>query len=417
MERVIRRQSRVTHWTLLCATLLCAPLACATGPAREPADVPLPAASDRSSDPPETVVLFDDDFESGLDGWTFPLGRGHGIVDDGSGNRVLRLRTVDLPVYALVDGSGVWDDVRIEGRVLFPVDDDSYLGFIYRYVDDRRRIDFGSVYVKGNGSYVQANVHHDTNVGRTLYPEVRASLAGARAVRIGSWQRFALEVVGAEAHLYVGDMTTPALTLPTAPHASGAFGFKPRNPGADVWIDDVRITAIDRFSYDNRPIPESAYHRDTFVTDWHVIGPMSSHAPAVEGGSFDPDLAIRSDGRMLRWRPFAADHRGAVATGRATELRGSRRVAYFHARVEAARTGDAELWLSTVDDLAIWVNGKFVGFAARQGYAWWDVDRNAEHAPVRAAVPLREGPNDILVRAVGGTYASGGFYMLVREGI
>lgn len=94
--------------------------------------------------------------------------------------------------------------------------------------------------------------------------------------------------------------------------------------------------------------------------------------------AFDPDLAIRSDGRMLRWRPFAADHRGAVATGRVTELRGSRRVAYFHARVEAARTGDAELWLSTVDDLAIWVNGKFVGFAARQGYAWWEA---IDHRP------------------------------------
>ena len=78
----------------------------------------------------------------------------------------------------------------------------------------RRPVWWSTCGPKGNGSYVQANLHSDTNVGRTLYPEMRAALEGPRAIVIGAWQRFALEVVGSEAHFYVGDMSTPAMTLP-----------------------------------------------------------------------------------------------------------------------------------------------------------------------------------------------------------
>lgn len=67
--------------------------------------------------------------------------------------------------------------------------------------------------MNGNDSYAQANPHFDTNVGRTLYPEMRAPLAGASEVRVGHWQRFALEVVGGVAHLYVGDTTLPSMTV------------------------------------------------------------------------------------------------------------------------------------------------------------------------------------------------------------
>ena len=114
--------------------------------------------------------LFFDDFEADLTRWRFPYGSGHAIVAR-DGNRALRLETVSLPVLALMEGSERWGDVRIEGRVLFPDDVHNYLGFIYRYGAEDGRMNFGSVYIKGNGSYLQANPHHDTNVGRTVYPE------------------------------------------------------------------------------------------------------------------------------------------------------------------------------------------------------------------------------------------------------
>lgn len=350
-------------------------------------------------------VLFEEQFDSGLGAWRFPLGEGHRVVVR-DGRRALHLQTAALPVYALVRGSEAWANVRIEGRVLFSEDDDAYLGFIYRFRDDGGRLDFGSLYIKGNDGYVQANPHYDTNVGRAWHPESRTTLRGERSIRIGVWQRFALEVVDSRAHLYVGEMSVPAMTSRSELHESGGFGFKPRNPGAGVHIADLRVTAIEGFSYQGPPIPDPPYRRGDFVTDWQVLGPLPGHATDVEraGRPVSPG-----------WRPLSADHRGAMPTASITDFRGPRRVAYLHAIVESDTTTEAELVLSTVDDLAIWVNGAFVGFAGRQRSAWWDADENEEHPPLRADVSLVAGPNDLLVRVVGGVYASGGFYLRVRR--
>lgn len=375
-------------------------------------------AQDRPAPLEGGALLFSDDFESGLGNWTFPYGSGHAIVGT-RGERALRLETEGLPVLALMNGSETWGDVRIEGRVLFPDDDHNYLGFIYRYTSGDGRIDFGSLYIKGNGSYLQANPHHDTNVGRTLYPELRTDLRGRGAIRIGQWQTFALEVVGAEAHLYVGDMVTPAMTMPAFASpmgAEGAFGFKPRNPGAGVLIDDIRVTSIPSLGYDGPPVPDIAYDRTSHTTDWNVLGPLTGHAPVVEAATA-PDLGRRVvvGSRTYRWRSLEADPRGSVVTGRVVDFRGDDRVAYFHAEVPSDEDRAVELQFSTVDDLAIWVNGFFRGFAGRQGYAWSDAGSNPDHAPVRTRVTLRAGANHILVRVVGGTYATGGFFLRIVD--
>ncbi len=253
---------------------------------------------------------------------------------------------------------------------------------------------------------MQANPHYDTNVGRTWHPELRTALRGERSIRIGVWQRFALEAVGSRTHLYVGDMTVPAMTLSSELPERGGFGFKPRNPGAGVHVADLRVTAIDGFSYQGPPIPDPSYRRGDFVTDWQVLGRLPGHATEVERAGRPV-----TDG----WRPLSADHRGAVPTASITDFRGPRRVAYLHAIVESATATEADLLLSTVDDLAIWVNGAFVGFAGRQRSAWWDAGENEEHPALRAAVTLVGGRNDVLLRVVGGVYASGGFYLRVRR--
>jgi len=360
--------------------------------------------------------VFSEDFSGGLDRWRFTTGRGEALVDGGpERGAVLQLRTVDQQVYALVEGSETWGDVRIEGMVSFPENQHNYLGFIYRYVDDGRRIDFGSLYIKGNGSYVQANPHNDTNVGRTLHPETRVGLSGDRAITIGGWQPFALEVVGGDAHLYVGDMDTPAITLRGRHAARGAFGFKPRNPGARVLIDDVRVRAIDGFTHRGAPIPNPDYTPDAYVTEWSVLGPLTRNLPVGLEGTFDPSLTVQDDGRSVPWRSFSTDHRGAVVTASVTEYRGSRRVAYFHTSIESDQGGSAVLLISSTDDLSIWVNGVFRGFLPRQDRAWWDSATNPEHRPGRAFVTLEPGANDIVLRAAGGVYASGGFYLAVQD--
>jgi len=328
---------------------------------------------------------------------------------------VLALRTRSLPVYALIRGSEDWRDVRIEGDVMFPDSADSYLGFIYRYRDDGRRIDFGSVYIKGNDGYVQANPHFDTNVGRTLHPELRAPLVDDGRIRIGQWQRFALEVVGPEAHLYVGAGDEPVITLPFEGSDRGAFGFKPRNPGAALWIDDLRVTEIERFTYEGPARPDPAYEQAEWLRNWHVLGPLTRHARAIEERPFSPSDTVWDDGRVVGWIPLETDARGMVLTSRVTEYRGARRVTYFHAPVDADAPGPAVLEISTADDLAIWLNGGFIGFAASQAVAWWDAGVDAAHAPVRAHVTLREGTNHLHVRVTGGVYATGGLFVRVRR--
>lgn len=361
-------------------------------------------------------VLFADDFEGGLEAWRFLHGRGYELVETGDSEhgRALALQTRALPVYALIKGSERWGDVRVEGRVLFPEDVNNYLGFIYRYRDDGRRSDFGGLYIKGNGSYVRANPRFDTNVGRTLYEERRTPLEGSARIAIDRWAPFALEVVGREAHLYVGDLSTPRFTLPFgAPDGPGAFGFEPRNPGGAVWIDDVVVRSIDGFTHAGSPVPPVAYAPERLVTRWDVLGPLAAIVEAVETEPFDPDLAVEDDGRTVRWRPFGTDPRGAVVTARVTEQRRGRRVAYFHGVVQSPTAGTGHLAISSVDDLALWVNGDFLGFVGRENAAWWDVGDNPDHPGATASIPLQPGRNHILVRVVGGAYASGGFFLRV----
>lgn len=374
-----------------------------------------PSAAITRQSHPAQQNLFEDDFETGVDGWSFPFGQGQELVDAGGGRgTALELRVIDEPVYALIEGSDQWDGVRIEGDVMFPEDVHNYLGFIYRYVDDRRRIDFGSLYIKGNGGYIQANIHHDTNVGRTWHPEVRTNLEGAGSIQIGQWKRFALEVVDELAHLYVGDFDTPAMTLRSNVATAGGFGFKPRNPGGAVRIDNIRVSAIRSLTYRGAPIPDPAYRRADWATEWSVLGPLSAHAEEVEGSApTDLEGTVAEGTDQIRWRALDSDHRGAVSTGAVTEFRGGRRVAYFHTAVTSEGRNEVDLVLSTVDDLAIWVNGTFTGFVDRQPAAWWDASRNAARAPRRLRAVLQEGRNDVLVRVVGGVYASGGFYLTV----
>lgn len=369
-------------------------------------------------DPAGVPTLFEDSFDGAtLAGWRFPMGDGARLVTDDTGSHggILCLETGALPAYALIEGSEEWDGARIEGAVLFPDPGHSYLGFIYRYQDDGRRIDFGSLYIKGNDSYVQANPHFDTNVGRTLYPEMRVALDGPSAVRVGEWQSFRLEVVEGEAHLYVGPVAEPSMTFPFGAPERGAFGFKARNPGRQACIDDLRVVPLTEFSYAGPRRPDVSYRPDELITEWEVLGPLQSFQPDVEVDADTEGPFRLADGRRVDWEPFASDPRGAVVTSRVTEYRGGRRVAYFRTDLRSDVAREAVLEFASADALAMWLNGDFVGFGPAQSTAWWDAAPETPHEPVRATVALRPGSNRLLVRAIGGTYASGGFFLRVRD--
>jgi hypothetical protein len=207
-----------------------------------------------------TERLFEDDFETGLSGWEVSDPAAITIVDseDPDHGKVLRLAPAGARLHALIRGSEEWGAYRVEGEVLFPTDEHNYLGLIYHFREGGRRVDLGSLYIKGNGSYIRVNPRRDWNPARMLYEEYRTALTGQDAIVIGEWQRFAAEVAGPVCHLYVGDLTTPKVTFGLYEADSGRLGFKPRVVGGPVWLDNVRVTGIGRLSYSGPRLPPTS---------------------------------------------------------------------------------------------------------------------------------------------------------------
>jgi hypothetical protein len=351
----------------------------------------------------DAETLFTDDFEGNLHQWK--IVSAPDVVIRESKNPDHKKVLVLIPngdVYAIMQGSDRWNGVQIQGEVLFPRNESNYLGIIYNFQTRGGRTDYGNIYIKGDGSYLQVNPHWDFNVGRTLYPEYHMDLTGPAAIRIGEWQHFKVEVIKDECHFYVGDMTAPQLTFPlkSLPD-TGFFGLQPRSVGGEVWVDNIVVDSIDAFSFKGPRRPEIPYETKSLITNWEVLGPLEK---------FQDDIARNPEGKRNSWRPFVPDERGAVITGMITEYRGPRSVAYFRTRFQHARNEEFILHISTVDDLALWVNGRFWWFIPRMENIWFDFWKNPEHAGLRITITLRKGENQIVLRARSGVYASGGFY-------
>ncbi len=362
---------------------------------------------------------FIETFENDLSRWQLIGAHAIQLVQSNDPNhgKVMQLQP-DGAVYALIKNSDQWGGVRVEGEVLFLDGDDNYLGLIYNYTQSHSRTDFGSIYIKGNGSYIQVNPWRDGNASRLLYAEYKTPLTGDDAIRIKTWHRFKAEIMGNVCHFYVGDMTTPKIVFDLFEHTSGLIGFKPRIVGTPVWIDNIKVTSISRLSYQGPKIPAIKYEPEMLITDWEVIGPLSNPVTAIERAGEVTASKILANGMAYTWQPFKADARGAVITGRITEFRGSRPVAYFRTIVHSDDAKMATLHITTTDELALFVNGWFQGFIYRDGYvsgkndwnAWFDFWKNPEHAGRKVPIQLKRGNNQIVVCTRNGQFASGGFF-------
>ena len=361
-------------------------------------------------------VLFRDDFSTDLSGWETNDADAIAIIDSGDPARggVLRMRPAHSALYALIRGSEHWPAYRLEGEVLFPTDEQNYLGFIYNLREREGRTDLGSIYIKGNGSYIRVNPRWDWNPARRLYEELKVALTGEAAIVIGQWQRFALEVAGRVCHLYIGDLTTPKVTFPYFAHDSGKAGLKPRVVGGPVWVDNLGVTALDGLSYRGPMRPEIDYQPERMVTDWQVLGPLRRAHSEFEKRREPTAEGVVEEGVTHAWRDFETDPRGAVETNRVVDFRGDRTVAYFRTTIDVPPGVRAELQFSTIDDLTMWRNGKFEGYSYDDRYAWYDFGLNPDHPPSPyTGLELTPGANHVLIRVRGGSYASGGFFAAV----
>ena len=346
--------------------------------------------------------LFHDDFEKGLGQWellSFPDIAIRPSNQEGHNNVLVLIPNGD--VYALMKRSDRWHGIRMEADVLFPNNESNYLGIIYNLQRRNGRTEFGNIYIKGDGSYLQVNPHRDLNVGRTLYPEYHVTLKGAAAIRTGEWQHIKVEVIRNDCHFFVGDMQTPQLTFGLLDLNGGSFGLQPRSVGGEVWVDNVTVHSIEKFSYGGPPRPSVLYETAPLLTAWSVVGPLERT---------EDEIARNPDSKRISWRPFPVDQRGAVITGSVTDYHGPRTVAYFRTKFQHDKDEEMILHLSTVDDLALWINGRFQWFIPRGENAWFDFWNTAKHAGQRIPLPVKKGENQIVIRVRGGVYASGGFY-------
>ncbi len=360
--------------------------------------------------------LFREDFERDLSLWYITKPASFALVDSGdrAHGKVLKMNPGGgTHSFVLMQGSEKWGSIRVEGDVLFPDNGDNYMGLMYNFTERDPRIDYASIYIKGNGSYIQANPRLDGNPMREILPEYQTPLRGVSAITIGQWQHFKAEIIGSMCHFYVGDMETPILTFDFPYLSGGHIGFKPRVAGWPVWIDNISITSISSFHYTGPPRPDLKYEPEQLVTNWDMIGPFAARITAIEAEGYVPGRAYSEGARIYRWQKFETDRRGGVLTSRIVEFMGARNRAYFHTTLKAEKAGEVELQFSSVDELLIWVNGEFWGFMAPASVAWYDFWKNPEHANRRQNphVQLKPGDNHLLIMVNGGAYADAGFFL------
>jgi hypothetical protein len=361
-------------------------------------------------------ISFYDDFEKGLNKWDLNVAQNIQIIESGQGEhgKVLALISGGEFVRAMIKGSEGWNRYKIEADFLFPDSGHSYMGLIYHYNRSEGRTDFGSIYVKGNGSYIRVNPRRDHNAHRTLYEEYKTPLEGNDAIKIGRWQHFKAEIVDSVCHFYVGDMTIPKVTFDAFEFSSGGVGFKPRVVGDPVWIDNVSVSSISELSYNGSRKPGGIlYQPEKLVTDWQVIGPFCGNMLEIEADGYIVDKVYKENGKEYTWQKFATDKRGCVVSGRLTEFIGGKDIAYFHTIIDADSAEVVKLHTSANEALVFWLNGKFLGYDGASRYAWYDFWKNPDHDGVSGTIELKPGKNALMIQVRGGKYAGGGFFVYI----
>ena len=382
-------------------------------------------------------ISFEDDFETGTGKWDFHNPGKFRIIDSGdpAHGKVLSMHSGGPATYALIRGSDGWTDIRVEGDVFFPYFYHHYLGFIYNLNVTGNRIDFGSIFLLGPwgddfvpyyqkynsyqenppegflGNVVLVNPHRDSNASRLLYSEYWVTLKGKDAVKPGEWHRFKAEVFGPVCHFYVDDMKTPKVTYDLFEYSSGRVGFKPRFVGSETRLDNIRVTSIEELSYTGPPLPAGRhYEREKLLTHWDVIGPFSRRMKDIEADGYLPGKSYPYNNGEKKWRPFEADARGCVLSGKVTEMYSGEWSAYFHTELRSETEKEATLHLSSTNGLYIWLNNTFLRLAGGQFTVWPDFQTNPEHQAVKFKVTLKPGINHLLVLVKGGRYGGDGFY-------
>jgi hypothetical protein len=240
-----------------------------------------------------------------------------------------------------------------------------------------------------------------------MYPEYSATLDSTSRIHIGRWHTFRAELIDGAVHFYVGDAQSPQLTFDLLSPTQGEIGFRPRVVGARVWIDNIRVRTIERFSsVVTRPAAETTQAK--LITTWEVRGPLAQADRTLE-------LGRDQESRSSSWSRFPTDARGAVIAARVVDYLGPHTIAYFRTTVRSDTAKTVTLRLASLNQVAIWLNGRFLGHASPIETAWYDIATDSTRPHISAPLRLQAGENRLVLRLRGGQYASGGFYAALLD--
>jgi hypothetical protein len=324
------------------------------------------------------------------------------------------------PVHALVKGSEGWTNIKVEGDVLFPENEHNYMGLIYNYNVRGPRVDYGCIYIKGNGSYIRVNPHRDYQVSRTIYEEYKTALTGDSAITTGKWQHFKAEIMGPVCHFYVGDMKIPKVTFNFLEFSSGRVGFEPRIRGSECWLDNISIESISRFNYKGPILPAGIhYNPDRLITQWNAIGPFRRCKEKIEKDGYLPGKTYSFNNKKYKWQKLEADGRGCVVSGRLYEFGNYKWFAYFHTEIPSAVQKNVKLQFASTNALTVWLNGSPIGKIKPTYNAWHDFRELPGHKEGELDARLEKGTNHLLIFAegVGNKYTGDGFFARIERDI
>lgn len=360
-------------------------------------------------------LLLEENFESDLALWEH---KDPGIAkiiktEDESHKSVLQLTPNKTAECILVKGSDKWEKVVITGEALFPTDKHDYLGLVYNY-NKNDRADFGCIYIKGKGSYIRVNPHRDSNASRALYEEYRTELINEAEIKKNQWFSFKAEIIGSECHFYVTDMEEPKVIFKYFEYPSGKFGFKPRLVGGTVWLDNISIKRIDDFSYsESIDTNDTKYRKEIMLDDWKVIGPFKKRISEIESSAKGRTLKIH--GKQYNWTNFQTDERGCLLVGKVSRFTTDQKFTYFSTEIDCNKNLQTEIQLSSLNNLHVWVNSKYIGTIEKQKFAWYDFVENPNHSGHGLPITLDKGTNQILVLVEGGNYSGDGFFAHIKD--
>ncbi len=384
-------------------------------------------------------TYFDDDFEKGPGKWDLVNADKIQIIDtnDPKHGKVMCLYPGGEAVYALIKGSDHWTNLKVEGDLYFPWNTVSYLGLIYHYQVKGPRTDFGSVFILGPfgedikpyfanswdrlesppdfmGNVIWVNHHRASNASRNIYSEYWVTLTDeTKVIKPGQWGHFKAEIIGPACHFYVTDMETPMLTYNFFEFSSGRVGFKPRFTGAEVWIDNIKVTPLKELSYKGPILPAGiTYKPGELLTHWKAAGPFSQRITGIETQGYQPDKSYTNRQQTYKWEPFDSDPRGCLVTGILTNRFSFQLFVYLYTEIEIDSTipKDVTFEFSSTNPLVLWVNNQMVGEVKRQFSIWHDFRDNPEHKGEILKATLEPGKNRIMVLDMGGNYGGDGFY-------